>query len=241
MVKTNSINEVLISAQQQSQDDILHYGILGMKWGKRKGRFSGSSGATRNPKTGGILRKFRKKDPNDQIAAQQHQDPRRKRNVKKVNDRMREDQFIYEYEHRDRMSTRAIEQRNKRIKAEREFESLVYGPQREREQAEKAKKDRRKKILTTAAVVGLNAGANYGFEKMFYRNGVRPENYGVKYDKDSGTYTGNHNNIKRYKQDRDVYESLKSTNDMIKGFTNFYSDFNKQINGGGDGKKKKNK
>ena len=132
MVKTNSINEVLISAQQQSQDDLLHYGILGMKWGRRKGRFSG---AMRNPKTGGILRKFRNKDPNDQIAAQQHQDPSRKRNVKKVNDRMREDQFIYEYEHRDRMSTRAIKARNERIKAEREFESLVYSPQRERAKA----------------------------------------------------------------------------------------------------------
>lgn len=232
MASPNSINEILISTQQQSQDDLLHYGILGMKWGRRKGRFSGSSGAMRNPKTGGILRKFRKKDPNDQIAAQQHQDPRRKRNVKKVNDRMREDQFIYEYEHRDRMSTRAIKARNERIKAEREFESLVYSPQRERAKAEQAKKERRKKILTTAAIVGLNAAADYGFEKIAYRNGVTPENYGVKYDKDSNTYTGNHRNIKRYKQDRDVYESLKSSNDMIKGFTNFYSDFNKQLKGG---------
>lgn len=240
MASPNSINEILISTQQQSQDDLLHYGILGMKWGRRKGRFSGSSGAMRNPKTGGILRKFRKKDPNDQIAAQQHQDPRRKRNVKKVNDRMREDQFIYEYEHRDRMSTRAIQARNARIKAEREFESLVYGPQRERAKAEQAKKERRKKILTTAAIVGIDAAANYGLEKIFYRNGVTPESYGVKYDKDSGTYTGNHNNIKRYKQDRDVYESLKSSNDMIKGMADFYTNFNKQINGG-DGKKKKNK
>lgn len=240
MVKTNSINEVLISAQQQSQDDLLHYGILGMKWGRRKGRFSGSSGAMRNPKTGGILRKFRKKDPNDQIAAQQHQDPRRKRNVKKVNNRLREDQFIYEYEHRDRMSTKAIKARNERIKAEREFESLVYGPQREREAAEKAKKERRKKILTTAAIVGMDAAANYGFEKIFYRNGVAPENYGISYDKDNKSYTGNPKNIKRYKQDRDVYESLKSSNDMIKGMADFYTKFNKQVNGG-DGKKKKNK
>ena len=241
MVKTNSINEVLISAQQQSQDDLLHYGILGMKWGRRKGRFSGSSGTMRNPKTGGILRKFRKKDPNDQIAAQQHQDPRRKRNVKKVNDRMREDQFIYEYEHRDRMSTRAIKARNERIKAEREFESLVYSPQREREAAEKAKKERRKKILTTAAIVGMDAAASYGLEKLFYRDGVTPENYGVTYNKNDNSYTGKSSNIKRYKQDRDVYESLKSTNDMVKGMADFYTNFNKQINGGGDGKKKKNK
>lgn len=232
MASPNSINEILISTQQQSQDDLLHWGVLGMKWGRRKGRFSGSSGAMRNPKTGGILRKFRKKDPRDQVAAQQHQDPRRKRNVKKVNDRMREDQFIYEYEHRDRMSTRAIKARNERIKAEREFESLVYSPQRERAKAEQAKKERRKKILTTAAIVGIDAAANYGLEKIFYRNGVTPENYGVTYDKDSGTYTGNHNNIKRYKQDRDVYESLKSSNDMIKGAANFYNNFNKQLKGG---------
>lgn len=231
MVKTNSINEVLISAQQQTQEDLLHYGILGMKWGRRKGRFNGSSGAIRNPKTGGILRKFRKKDPRDQIAAQEHQDPRRKRNVKKVNNRLREDQFIYEYEHRDRMSTKAIKARNERIKAEREFESLVYGPQRERAKAEAAKKARRKKLLTTAALVGVEAAADYGLEKIFYRNGVTPESYGVKYDKDSGTYTGNHNNIKRYKQDRDVFESLKSSNDMLKGAAKFYSDFNKKANG----------
>lgn len=231
MVKTNSINEVLISAQQQSQDDLLHYGILGMKWGRRKGRFSGSSGAMRNPITGGILRKFRKKDPNDQIAAQQHQDPRRKRNVKKVNDRMREDQFIYEYEHRDRMSTRAIKARNERIKAEREFESLVYSPQRERVKVEQAKKERRKKILTTAALVGMEVAADYGLEKMFYRNGVKPEAYGVSYDKDAKSYSGNPKNIKRYKQDRDVYESLKSSNNMLKGAAKFYSDFNKKANG----------
>ncbi len=43
--------------------------------------------------------------------------------------------------------------------------------------------------------------------------------------------------IKRYKQDKDVYESLKSSNDMVKGFANFYSNLNKQINGNGGGKK----
>lgn len=232
MVQANSINEVLISAQQETQEDLLHYGILGMKWGRRKGRFSGSSGAMRNPKTGGILRKFRKKDPREQaILAERNKDPRRKRNVQKVNNRLREDQFIYEYEHRDRMSTKAIKARNERIKAEREFESLVYGPQREREKAEAAKKARRKKILTTAALVGVEAAANYGLEKMFYRNGVKPEAYGVSYDKDNNSYTGNPRNIKRYKQDRDVYESLKSSNDMLKGVANFYSNLNKQING----------
>lgn len=231
MVQTNSINEILISAQQETQEDLLHYGILGMKWGRRKGRFSGSSGAMRNPKTGGILRKFRKKDPRDQLAQQQNMDPRRKRNVKKVNNRLREDQFIYEYEHRDRMSTKAIKARNERIKAEREFESLVYGPQREREKAEAAKKARRKKLLTTAALVGMEATADYGLEKMFYRNGVRPEAYGVSYDKDAKSYSGNPKNIKRYKQDRDVFESLKSSNDMIKGVVKFYSDFNKKANG----------
>ena len=231
MVQTNSINKVLISAQRLEQDQLLQWGVLGMKWGRRKGRFSGSSGAMRNPKTGGILRKFRKKDPRDQLAQQQNMDPRRKRNVKKVNNRLREDQFIYEYEHRDRMSTKAIKARNERIKAEREFESLVYGPQREREKAEAAKKARRTKLLTTAALVGMEAAADYGLEKMFYRNGVTPENYGVTYNKADKSYTGNPKNIKRYKQDRDVFESLKSSNDMLKGAAKFYSDFNKKANG----------
>lgn len=232
MVQANSINEVLISAQRLEQDQLLQYGILGMKWGRRKGRFSGSSGAMRNPKTGGILRKFRKKDPREQaILAERNKDPRRKRNVQKVNNKLREDQFIYEYEHRDRMSTKAIKARNERIKAEREFESLVYGPQREREKAEAAKKARRKKLLTTAALVGMEVAADYGLEKMFYRNGVTPENYGVTYNKDDNSYTGNPKNIKRYKQDRDVFESLKSSNDMLKGAAKFYSDFNKKANG----------
>lgn len=232
MAIPDSINNILISAQQLSQDQLLQWGVLGMKWGRRKGRFSGSSGAMRNPKTGGILRKFRKKDPREQAAlAARNQDPRRKRNVKKVNNRLREDQFIYEYEHRDRMSTKAIKARNERIKAEREFESLVYGPQREREKAEAAKKARRKKLLTTAALVGVEAAADYGLEKIFYRNGVTPENYGVKYDKDKNSYTGKSSNIKRYKQDRDVFESLKSSNDILKGATKFYSDFNKKANG----------
>lgn len=231
MVKPNSINNVLISVQQETQEDLLHWGILGMKWGRRKGRFSGSSGAMRNPKTGGILRKFRKKDPRDQQAVQQHLDPRRKRNVKKVNNRLREDQFIYEYEHRDRMSTKAIKARNERIKAEREFESLVYAPQRERAKAEQAKRDKRKKLITTAAIIGAEAAADYGIEKLFYRNGVTPERYGVAYDKDKNTYTGKPSNIKRYKQDIDVYESLKSSNDAIKSFTKMYSDFSKKANG----------
>lgn len=232
MASPNSINEVLISVQQQNQDDLLHWGVIGMKWGRRKGRFSGSSGAIRNPKTGGILRKFRKKDPREQAALEaRNRDPRRKRNIKKVNDRLREDQFIYEYEHRDRMSTRAIKARNERIKAEREFESLAYGPQRERERAEQAKKEKRKKLLRTAAIVGLDAAANYGFEKIAYRNGVNPENYGLSYDKNTKSYTGDLKNIKRYKQDKDVYESLKSSNDVVKGFTSFYNNLNKQING----------
>ena len=239
MATPNSINNILISAQQESQDQLLHWGVLGMKWGKRKGRFNGSSGAIRNPKTGGILRKFRKKDPREQAAIEaRNRDPRRKRNIKKVNDRLREDQFIYEYEHRDRMSTRAIKARNERIKAEREFESLAYGPQRAREKAEQEKKERRKKLLRTAAIVGLDAAANYGFEKIAYRNGVKPENYGVSYDKNTNSYTGNPKSIKRYKQDKDVYESLKSSNDMVKGFANFYSNLNKQINGNGGGKNK---
>ena len=233
MASPNSINEILISTQQQSQDDLLHWGVLGMKWGRRKGRFTGSSGAMRNPKTGGILRKFRKKDPRDQQVAAQHQDPRRKRNIKKVNDRMREDQFVYEYEHRDRMSTKAIKARNERIKAEREFESLVYAPQRAREKAEQAKRERRKKIITTAGIVALEAAANYGIENLVYRNGVHQKDYGVEYDSKSNSFTGRAADIKRYKQDKDAFESLKSTNKMVKNATKFYSDFSKQFNSNG--------
>lgn len=230
MASPNTINEILISTQQQSQYDLLHWGVIGMKWGKRKGRFNGSSGAIRNPKTGGILRKFRKKDHRDQIAAQQYQDPRRKRNVKKVNDRMREDQFVYEYEHRDRMSTKAIKARNERIKAEREFESLVYAPQRAREKAEQAKRERRKKIITTAAIVGLESAANYGLENIVYRNGVHKKDYGIKYNNESNSYTGKLADIKRYKQDKDVFEDLKSMNSVVKNSTKIYNDFSKQFN-----------
>lgn len=230
MLKPDSINEILISTQQENQDQLLHYGVLGMKWGKRKKQYGSSPAVAKNPKTGGILRRFRKKDPQGQNA-NQILDPRRKRNVSKVDSRLREDQFIYEYEHRDRMSTKAIKARNERIKAEREFESLVYAPQRERQKAERVKKERRKKLIKTAAVVGINGAANYGLENIFYRNGVKPEQYGIKYDKDANAYTGNINNIKRYRKDKEVFDSLKSTNEVVKNMSKMYADFSRQLNG----------
>ena len=56
---THNVNENLISTQQHTSNDIQHWGVKGMKWGRRKSRNTGS-GTIINPKTGSIMRRFRK-------------------------------------------------------------------------------------------------------------------------------------------------------------------------------------
>ena len=54
--------KILKNSALEGEEVLQHHGIKGMKWGRRKATNIGSSAVITNPKTGGILRKFRKKD-----------------------------------------------------------------------------------------------------------------------------------------------------------------------------------
>ena len=115
---------------EEEQEILEHHGILGMKWGKRKGKSKGkndSSLSSTVPMT---------------------------KNAKRLDEGIREKQFINEYNSRDKMSTRSLQNRVKRLQAEQQFRDLVNKPAAERAAAaakiaeQKAK--RNKMIMRTA-------------------------------------------------------------------------------------------
>lgn len=145
-----------------NDDQLLHYGVLGMKWGVRRGKSTSSTGGKRK------FRIFKKN-----ISKETDQQPIKN---KKVDTLAREAKFRQEYEHRDKMTTRQIQARNNRIKAEQEFERLTGEPARARARAEaelKAKKRARNlKIAgTVATVVGTMSA-----EQMARQLTSRPDN-----------------------------------------------------------------
>ena len=93
---------------EEEQEILEHHGILGMKWGKRKGKSKGkndSSLSSTVPMT---------------------------KNAKRLDEGIREKQFINEYNSRDKMSTRSLQNRVKRLQAEQQFRELVNKPAAER-------------------------------------------------------------------------------------------------------------
>ena len=54
--------KILKNSALEGEEVLQHHGIKGMKWGRRKATNTGSSATIVNPRTGGLLRKFRKKD-----------------------------------------------------------------------------------------------------------------------------------------------------------------------------------
>ena len=118
---------------EEEQEILEHHGILGMKWGKRKGKSKGkndSSLSSTVPMT---------------------------KNAKRLDEGAREKQFINEYNSRDKMSTRSLQNRVKRLQAEQQFRDLVNKPAAERAAtaakiAEKKAK-RNKMIMRTALSV----------------------------------------------------------------------------------------
>lgn len=75
--------KILKNSALEGEEVLQHHGIKGMKWGRRKATNTGSSAVITNPKTGGILRKFRKKDTT--LSAQQlSKADRRKKIIKRV-------------------------------------------------------------------------------------------------------------------------------------------------------------
>lgn len=75
--------KILKNSALEGEEVLQHHGIKGMKWGRRKATNIGSSATIVNPKTGGLLRKFRKKDTT--LSAQQlSKADRRKKIIKRV-------------------------------------------------------------------------------------------------------------------------------------------------------------
>ena len=115
---------------EEEQEILEHQGILGMKWGKRKGKSKGkndSSLSSTVPMT---------------------------KNAKRLDEGAREKQFINEYNSRDKMSTRSLQNRVKRLQAEQQFRELVNKPAAERAAAAakiaEKKAKRNKMIMRTA-------------------------------------------------------------------------------------------
>ena len=111
---------------EEEQEILEHHGILGMKWGKRKGKNDSSLSST-VPMT---------------------------KNAKRLDEGAREKQFINEYNSRDKMSTRSLQNRVKRLQAEQQFRDLVNKPAAERAAAAakiaEKKAKRNKMIMRTA-------------------------------------------------------------------------------------------
>ena len=140
---------------EEEQEILEHHGILGMKWGKRKGKSKGkndSSLSSTVPMT---------------------------KNAKRLDEGIREKQFINEYNSRDKMSTRSLQNRVKRLQAEQQFRELVNKPAAERAAAaakiaeQKAK--RNKKIMRTAlSIYGNVPIASFGKKGKEYADILGP-------------------------------------------------------------------
>ena len=140
---------------EEEQEILEHHGILGMKWGKRKGKSKGkndSSLSSTVPMT---------------------------KNAKKLDEGIREKQFINEYNSRDKMSTRSLQNRVKRLQAEQQFRDLVNKPAAERAAAAakiaEKKAKRNKMIMRTAlSIYGNVPIASIGKKGKEYANILGP-------------------------------------------------------------------
>ena len=115
---------------EEEQEILEHHGILGMKWGKRKGKNKGKNDSSLSSTV-----------------------PMTKKS-NRVDEGAREKQFINEYNSRDKMSTRSLQNRVKRLQAEQQFRDLVNKPAAERAAAAakiaEKKAKRNKMIMRTA-------------------------------------------------------------------------------------------
>ena len=136
---------------EEEQEILEHHGILGMKWGKRKGKNDSSLSST-VPMT---------------------------KNAKRLDEGAREKQFINEYNSRDKMSTRSLQNRVKRLQAEQQFRDLVNKPATKHAAAAakiaEKKAKRNKMIMRTAlSIYGNVSLASFGKKGKEYADILGP-------------------------------------------------------------------
>ena len=140
---------------EEEQEILEHHGILGMKWGKRKGKSKGKNDSSLSSTV-----------------------PMTKKS-NRVDEGAREKQFINEYASRDKMSTRSLQNRVKRLQTEQQFRDLVNKPAAERAAAAakiaEKKAKRNKMIMRTAlSIYGNVSLASFGKKGKEYADILGP-------------------------------------------------------------------
>lgn len=140
---------------EEEQEILEHHGILGMKWGSRKGKSKGKNDSSLSSTV-----------------------PMTKKS-NRVDEGAREKQFINEYSNRDKMSTRSLQNRVKRLQTEQQFRELVNKPAAERAAAAaklaEKKAKRNKMIMRTAlSIYGNVSLASFGKKGKEYADILAP-------------------------------------------------------------------
>lgn len=205
-----NVNENLISTPQHTSDDILHWGVKGMKWGRRKNRASGSSTAI-NPKTGSIMRRFRKVE-----------------NPIVVKERERQQKFVKEYYNRDKMSVKTIKARTDRLNAEYAFKKAIEQPIVDKQKAAAEKRARRAKLAIKIAGGAAVGALVYSGIRAKQLSGSEPSLASFNLKKEGGVISGKRSNyndylkaVKKHKQAKDtvklINDAARVTVGMIQG------------------------
>lgn len=194
MAQANSINEILISAQQETNEDLLHYGVLGMKWGRRKNKSSSGSYG---------IRRFKKAE--NPIAAKE---------------RARREKFIKEYQNRDKMSVQTIKKRTDRLNAEYAFKQALNRPIVDKKKELAEKRARRAKLAVKVAG-GVAIGALvYSGIRAKQLSGSEPSLGQFNLKKADGIISGKRSDyndyLKAVKKHRQAKENVKMINNASK-------------------------
>lgn len=199
---TPNVNENLISTPQHTSDNILHWGVKGMKWGRRKNRASGSS-TTINPKTGSIMRRFRKVE-----------------NPIVVKERERQQKFVKEYYNRDKMSVKTIKKRTDRLNAEYAFKKAIEQPIVDKQKAAAEKRARRAKLAIKIAGGAAVGALVYSGIRAKQLSGSEPSLEQFHLTKNGNTIRGKGSNyndyLKAVKKHKQAKDTVKLINDAAR-------------------------
>nr|DAF58561.1 MAG TPA: Structural protein [Siphoviridae sp. ctGpg14] len=194
---TPNVNENLISTPQHTSDDILHWGVKGMKWGRRKNRASGSS-TTINPKTGSIMRRFRKVE-----------------NPIVVKERERQRKFVKEYYNRDKMSVKTIKARTDRLNAEYAFKKAIEQPIVDKQKAAAEKRARRAKLAIKIAGGAAVGALVYSGIRAKQLSGSEPSLGSFNLKKEGNVISGKRSNYNEYLKAVKKHKQAKATVKLI--------------------------